>query len=134
MLRRLAAVMLLPFVVFATTAAALATTQVALAPVITQNVTGATIAALTDKLAGGLVHDADRTVVPAFRLADQAVPLGKIALTPLTPLVYPTYIAVPVQITVDGRVARTVTSGYRVQLYIHTAVAAHDLTPGALLA
>jgi flagella basal body P-ring formation protein FlgA len=134
MLRRLVAVMLLPFVVCATTAAALATSTVALAPVVTQNVSGSQIAALTDKLADGLVNDPDRTVVPAYKLADQAVPLGKVALTPLTPLVYPTYIAVPVQISVDGRVARTVTTGYRVQSFIHTAVAAHDLAPGTLLA
>lgn len=133
MLRRLVAVMLLPLVVCATAAAALATSTVALAPIITQDVSGAQIAALTDKLADGLVNDPDRSVVPAFRLADQAVPLGKVELTPLPPLVYPTYIAVPVQITVDGRVARTVTSGYRVQAYIHTAVAARDLAPGTLL-
>lgn len=134
MLRRLLAVMLLPFVVCATTAAALATTMVALAPIITQNVSGAQIAAVTDKLAYELVHDPDRSVVPAFRLTDQAVPLGKVEITPLAPLVYSTYIAVPVQIAVDGHVARTITSGYRVQQYIHTAVAAHDLTPGTLLA
>lgn len=134
MLRRLAAVMLLPFVVCTTTAAALATSTVALAPVVTQNVSGSQIAALTDKLADGLVNDPDRTVVPAYKLADQAVPIGKVALTTLTPLVYPTYIAVPVQISVDGRIARTVTSGYRVQTYIHTAIAAHDLAPGTLLA
>ena len=134
MLRRFVAVMLLPIVVCAASAVALATSTVALAPIVTQNVSGTQIAALTDKLADGLVHDADRTVVPAYRLADQAVPLGKVALTALSPLVYPTYIAVPVQITVDGRVARTVTSGYRVQSYIHTAVAARDLAPGTLLA
>ncbi|MGA2392453.1 MAG: flagellar basal body P-ring formation chaperone FlgA [Candidatus Lustribacter sp.] len=133
MLRRLAAVMLLPLVVSATAAAALAASTVALAPVVTQSVSGAQIAAVTDKLADGLVHDADRSVVPAFRLSDQAVPLGKVELTPLAPLVYPTYIAVPVQITVDGRLARTVTSGYRVQSFIHTAVAARDLAPGTLL-
>jgi len=134
MLRRLAAVMLLPFVVFATTAAALAApTTVALAAVNSQNVTGAQIAAITDKLANGLIHDVDRSVVPAYHLADQAVPLGHVEITPMPPLVYATYIAVPVQIAVDGRVAKTVTSGYRVQQYIHTAVAAHDLSPGALL-
>jgi len=134
MLRRLAAVMLLPFVVCTTTAAALAATTVALAPVVTQNVSGATIAAITDKLAYGLVHDPDRSVVPAFRVADQAVPLGQVEITPLKPLVYATYVAVPLQISVDGRVAKTITAGYRVQQYMHTAVAAHDLTPGALLA
>jgi flagella basal body P-ring formation protein FlgA len=133
MLRRLFAVMLLPLVVCTTTAAALAATMVALAPLVTQSVTSAQISAVTDKLAGGLIHDADRSVIPAFRLADQSVPLGKVEITPLPPLVYATYIAVPVQLVVDGRVAKTVTSGYRVQQFIHTAVAAHDLTPGALL-
>jgi len=133
MLRRLAAVMLAPFVAFATTAAALAATTVAPAPLVTQNVSGTQISALTDKIANGLVNDPDRAVVPAFHLADQAVPVGRVALAALTPLVYATYIAVPVQIDVDGRVAKTVTSGYRVQQFIHTAVAAHDLAPGALL-
>jgi flagella basal body P-ring formation protein FlgA len=133
MLRRFLAVMLLPLVVCTTTAAAIAATTVALAPLVTQNVTSAAISAVTDKLAGGLVNDVDRSVVPAFRLADQSVPLGKVEIMPLQPMVYATYIAVPVQLVVDGRVAKTVTSGYRVQQYIHTAVAAHDLTPGALL-
>jgi flagella basal body P-ring formation protein FlgA len=134
MLRRLAAVLLLPIVVCTATAAAwAATTTVALAPVIVQTVSGTQIAALTDKIAFGLVHDVDRSVVPAFRVADQTVPLGQVEITPLTPLVYATYVAVPLQIAVDGRVAKTITAGYRVQQYIHTAVAAHDLMPGALL-
>ena len=134
MLRRFAAVMLLPFVVCATTAVALAATSVvALAPIVSQSVAGTTIAAIADKLAFGLVNDPDRSIVPAFRVADQAVPLGAVEITPLKPLVYTTYVAVPLQITVDGRVAKTITAGYRVQQYIHTAVAAHDLTPGELL-
>jgi flagella basal body P-ring formation protein FlgA len=134
MLRRLAAVMLVPLVVCTTTAAAWsAPTTVALAPVIVQTVSGTEIAALTDKIAFGLIHDVDRSVVPAFRVADQTVPLGDVAITPLKPLVYATYVAVPLQIAVNGRVAKTITAGYRVQQYIHTAVAAHDLTPGLLL-
>lgn len=134
MLRRFAAVMLLPFVVCTTTAAALAASNVvALAPIVSQNVTEATIAAIADKLAFGLINDPDRSIVPAYRVADQAVPLGQVEITPLKPLVYATYVAVPLQITVNGRVAKTITAGYRVLQYIHTAVAAHDLTPGALL-
>ena len=134
MLRRFAAVMLLPFVVCATTAVALAATSVvALAPIVSQSVAGTTIAAIADKLAFGLVNDPDRSIVPAFRVADQAVPLGQVEITPLKPLVYATYVAVPLQIAVNGRVAKTITAGYRVQQYIHTAVAAHDLTPGELL-
>jgi flagella basal body P-ring formation protein FlgA len=135
MLRRLtAAVMLLPLVVCTTAAAAFAApVTLALAPVVVQNVAGTKIAAIADKLAFGVVKDPDRAVVPAFRLADQAVPLGQVEITALTPLVYATYVAVPLQITVDGRVAKTITAGYRVQQYIHTATAAHDLTPGAIL-
>jgi flagella basal body P-ring formation protein FlgA len=134
MLRRLAAVMLVPLVVCTTTAAAWsAPTTVALAPVIVQMVSGKQIATLTDKIATSLVRDVDRSIVPAFRIADQTVPLGDVELTPLTPLVYATYVAVPLQISVNGRVAKTITAGYRVQQYIHTAVAAHDLTPGVLL-
>jgi flagella basal body P-ring formation protein FlgA len=133
MLRRLAAVMLVPLAVCAATAAAWAATTVALAPLAVQYVTGARLAALSDKLVSGLIHDPDRDVVPAFRLADQTAPLGSVTLTALAPLVYTTYVAVPIQIAVDGRVAKTVTAGYRVEQFIHTAVAAHDLTPGTLL-
>ncbi len=131
MLRRLAAaVLLLSFVVCATTAAAFAATT----PVVSQNVSGTKLAEIADKFAFGLVHDADRAVVPAFRLTDQTVPLGRVEIAPLKPLVYATYLAVPLKITVDGRVAKTITAGYRVQQYVRTAVAAHDLVPGALLA
>jgi flagella basal body P-ring formation protein FlgA len=133
-LRRLAAAVLAPLVVLATTAAALAATTVALAPLAVQTVPGAQIAALADKLAFGSINDPDRAVVPAYRVADQAVPAGHVTVAPLVPLVYSTYVAVPVQIVVDGRVVKTVTAGYRVQQFIHTAVAARDLTPGTLLA
>jgi flagella basal body P-ring formation protein FlgA len=61
------------------------------------------------------------------------VPLGRLSIQAEAPQINPTYIAVPMQILVDGRVARTVVAGYRVQLYIHTAAAAHDLTPGEVL-
>ena len=135
MLRRLAAVMLLPFVVLCTaTAGALAASTVALAPVVVQYVPGKQIAAIADKLAFGLVKDPDRAIVPAFRLADQSVPLGTVEITPLTPFVNGTYVAVPLQISVDGRLAKTITAGYRVEQFIHTAVAARDLTPGTLIA
>jgi flagella basal body P-ring formation protein FlgA len=134
MLRRLAVAVLAPLVALATTAAALAATTVALAPLEVQTIPGSRIAALADKLALGLINDPDRSIVPAFRVADQAVPTGRVTVTPLAPQVFATYVAVPVQIDVDGRIAKTVTAGYRVQQYIHTAVAARDLTPGTLLA
>ena len=126
MLRALAAaLMLLPVMVSSMPAAAWAATTVALTQMAAQEVSGAQISALTDKLASGVISDPDRSVVPAFHLADQGVPAGKVELTTLSPLVYATYISIPVQITVDGRVAKTVMAGYRVQQYIHTAVATH---------
>jgi flagella basal body P-ring formation protein FlgA len=133
MLRSLAAALMLPLVVTTTCAAARATTSVAYVPVATQSIAGTRIAAITDKLANDLVHDADRSIVPAYHVQDQAVPLGDVAIATLTPQVYATYVAIPVQISVDGRVAKTIMAGYRVQQYIHTAVAAHDLTPGSIL-
>jgi flagella basal body P-ring formation protein FlgA len=135
MLRTIAAaLLLLPLVVSTTPAAAWATTTVAYAaPIAVQSVTGKSIAAITDKLANGLIQDVDRAVVPAFAVNDQAVPLGNVEITTLKPQVYATYVAIPVQIAVDGHVAKTIMAGYRVQQYIHTAVAAHDLAPGAIL-
>jgi flagella basal body P-ring formation protein FlgA len=41
---------------------------------------------------------------------------------------------VPVAIRIGGKLARTVVAGYRVTSYVHTAVAARDLAPGAVLA
>lgn len=134
MLRRFAAAaLLLPVMAFATTAAARSAAAVALAPMPVQSVPSARIANLADKLAYKLVDDPDRTVVPAYRLSDQTVPLGTLSIVALAPLVYSTYIAVPLQLVVDGRVAKTVTAGYRVEQFIHTAVAAQDLTPGTIL-
>jgi flagella basal body P-ring formation protein FlgA len=131
--RCLAAALLAPLVAFATAAAACAATTVALAPMPVQTLPGARIAALADKVALGLITDADRQIVPAFHPYDQTVPAGRVTLETLTPMVYSTYVAVPVQIDVDGRAVKTVTAGYRVAQFVHTAIAAHDLTPGTLL-
>jgi flagella basal body P-ring formation protein FlgA len=133
--RHLAAVLLVaaaPLVPAASTSAA----TVALAsdaPVKAQLVAGSRVAAIADRLVASLVTDPDRTVTPAFTVPDAEVPAGRLAITTGTPQVNPTYIAVPLQISVDGRIARTIVAGYRVQQYVHTAIAAHDLAPGAIL-
>jgi flagella basal body P-ring formation protein FlgA len=43
-------------------------------------------------------------------------------------------VTVPVTIDVDGRAARTLVAGYRVTVFVTATVAAHDLTPGTVLA
>lgn len=98
-----------------------------------QVVPAARLVAVADVTAQGLITDPDRQVVRAFALPGQTVPAGEIALATGRPIVNPTYIAVPVTITVDGKVARSIVAGYRVEQFVHTAVAARDLTAGAVL-
>ena len=100
----------------------------------TQVVAGARVAAVADKIAHGLVSGPDRSVAAAFAVADQSLPAGDVQLAPAgAPFVSATYVGVPVAIRVGGKLARTVVAGYRVTTYVHTAVAARDLAPGAVL-
>jgi len=103
------------------------------APLHVQTVPGERIAAIAGRIAGTLVAGPDRTLTPALRIVDQTVPAGTIAIETGTPQVYPSYVAVPVTIDVDGKAARTLVAGYRVTTYVTTVVAAHDLTPGTVL-
>jgi flagella basal body P-ring formation protein FlgA len=101
----------------------------------TQVVTGTRIAGLADKIAHALVTGPDRSIAPAYAVADQSLPAGDVQLAPAgSPFVTATYVGVPVAIRIDGKLARTVVAGYRVTTYVHTAVAARDLAPGAVLA
>jgi flagella basal body P-ring formation protein FlgA len=104
------------------------------APLHVQTVPGERIAAIADRIAGSLIAGPDRTLTPAFKIFDQTVPAGTIAIATGTPQVNPSYVAVPVTIDVDGKVARTLVAGYHVTTYVMTSVAAHDLTPGTVLA
>jgi flagella basal body P-ring formation protein FlgA len=100
----------------------------------TQVVAGARIVSLADRIAHGLSEGADRSLNPAFSVADQRVPSGEVAVVPGgAPYVNPTYVGVPVAIVVDGSVVRTVVVGYHVITYVETAVATHDLVPGTIL-
>jgi flagella basal body P-ring formation protein FlgA len=101
----------------------------------TQVVAGTRVAAVADKIAHALVSGPDRAVAPAYQLADQSLPLGAVQIGPAgTPFVSATYAGVPIAIRIDGKLARTVVAGYRITTYVHTAVAARDLAPGAVLA
>jgi flagella basal body P-ring formation protein FlgA len=103
------------------------------APLHVQTVPGERIAAIADRIAGTLVSGPDRSLTPAFKIFDQTVPAGTIAIATGTPQVTASYVAVPVTIDVDGKIARTLVAGYRVTTYVVTAVAAHDLAPGTIL-
>jgi flagella basal body P-ring formation protein FlgA len=81
-----------------------------------------------------LPHDADEKYVAAAIIPDQIVNAGTVALHADAPIASGTFVNVPVAIDVDGKVARTVYVGYRMQQYVQTAVAARDLDPGTVLA
>jgi flagella basal body P-ring formation protein FlgA len=134
-LRRLAAVLLVATAPLAAVASASAATVALANPALAaeQVVAGAHLSAIANKIAGGLITDPDRALIVATPVADQYVPRGAVAIEAQRPDVNPTYIAVPMRITVNGLVVRTVVAGYRIQQYVHTAVAARDLAPGEIL-
>jgi flagella basal body P-ring formation protein FlgA len=100
-----------------------------------QIVAGARVAAVADRIAHELVSGPDRSIAAAYQVADQNLPAGDVRIGAAgTPFVTQTYVGVPVGITVDGKLARTVMAGYRVTTYVRTAVAGRDLAPGAVLA
>ena len=99
-----------------------------------QIVRGTRVVAVADRLARALVGGPDRSIAPAFAVADQNVPAGDVAIAVAgSPTITATYVSVPVAIRVDGKLARTVVAGYRVTTYVDTAIAARDLSPGAVL-
>ncbi len=75
----------------------------------------------------------DAELVQAYPVPDQIVPAGAVTLAVGTAMYNPSYINVPVTIDVDGKFLRQVFVGYRIQQYVRTAVAAHDLVPGCVI-
>ena len=71
-------------------------------------------------------------VIPAG-MPDQLVGAGAVVLVAQAPLVTPSFVNVPIAIDLDGRIARVVYVGYRIERFVQTAVAAHDLAPGSRL-
>ena len=102
---------------------------------LTQTVAGTRVVDLATTVVKGLVTGPDRSAAPAFQVADQRVPLGDVTLViDGDPYVTATYVGVPVDIDVDGKLARRVMAGFRITTYVRTAVAAHDLAPGQVIA
>src|SRR5947209_11713877 len=99
----------------------------------TQRVSGKIIAQLAGDALKSLPADRYRAYVAATMVSDQVVPAGSVTMHAGTPVANPTFVNVPVEIDLNGSVARTVYVGYRVQQFVETAVAAHDIAPGSLL-
>lgn len=99
----------------------------------TQIVSGAQLASLAERIARTLVTDPNRALAPAFQIVDQSVPAGTVAIAPGTPQLNSSYVSVPIAITIDGKVARSVFAGFRITTYVRMPVAVHDLSPGLVL-
>lgn len=100
----------------------------------TQRIAGKRIEALVKPVAAKIPLSGDATLIAAFPIPDQTVPAGTIALHALPAMTTPSYVNVPVEIDLNGTYLRTVFAGYRVQQWVRTAVAAHDLIAGTVLA
>lgn len=99
----------------------------------TQRISGKTLEALAAKAVAGVKVGPNAQIVAAYNVPDQIVQAGNASLTVGAPAVSPTYVNVPIEVDVDGRYARIINVGYRVETFVTTAVATHDLVAGTVL-
>lgn len=100
----------------------------------TQRVSGSEFVALAKHAIGTIAVSGDSALVQAAPVRDQIVPAGALSLVVESPLATPTYVNIPIDVDVDGSFVRTVFVGYRMQQYVRTAVASHDLVAGTVIA
>ena len=99
----------------------------------TQVVAAARLFALAERAVHAAINAPDREVRAEYKFTDQVVPAGKVTIDVQAAQYNPTYIAIPLLLSVDGKPIRTLYCGYRIITYVHTAVAAHDLSAGSVL-
>jgi flagella basal body P-ring formation protein FlgA len=99
----------------------------------TQRIAGTVFERLAERAVAGISLPRDSKLIQASTIRDQIVEAGRVSLTAESPLVSPSYVNVPIDVDVGGAFARTIFVGYRVQRFVRTAVAAHDLVAGTVL-
>jgi flagella basal body P-ring formation protein FlgA len=98
-----------------------------------QRISGKTFEKLAKSAIATIDVPTDEALIQSAPIRDQIVGEGTVSLNVQPPMVTPSYINVPIQIDLDGNFTRTLFVGYRVQQYVHTAVASHDLVAGTVL-
>ncbi len=106
---------------------------VARAQTATQRIAGPRLEALAKPALARVHLGGDAELQRAFAVPDQIVPAGTLSLEVGSAIPTPAYVNVPITIDVNGRFIRQIFVGYRVQRFVRTAVAAHDLVPGSVL-
>lgn len=99
----------------------------------TQTVKGSSVEALATPISKAVRLIGDAELVQSYPVPDQIVPAGRVELVAQSAIITASYVNVPIVIDLNGRFLRQLFVGYRVQRYVQTAVATHDLVPGALL-
>jgi len=99
----------------------------------TQRIAGSRLTSIASHVVRGLPADPNAQPVLSNPIPDQVVGLGAVALVAQPALVTASFINVPISLMVDGRLARVVYVGYRVQHFVQTAIASHDLAPGTVV-
>jgi flagella basal body P-ring formation protein FlgA len=99
----------------------------------TQVLAGSRFDALAAPVSKTVHLDGDAALVQAYRVTDQIVPAGRVALVAQSAIVTPSFVNVPIEIDLDGRFLRQIFVGFRIDHFVQTAVATHDLVPGAIL-
>lgn len=99
-----------------------------------QSISGARFEHLAKQALARVPLTGDEALVQATSVRDQELGLGTVTLRVESPLVTPSFVNVPIDILLDGAFVRTYFVGYRVQQYVRTAVAAHDIVAGSVLA
>lgn len=99
----------------------------------TQRIPGTRLLALAKGALGSVHVTRNEALILAAPVTDQILGPGSVALRVESPLVTPSYVNVPIDILLDGSFVRTDFVGYRVQKYVRTAVATHDLIAGSVL-
>jgi len=100
----------------------------------TQKIDGTRFEALAKPIAHAVHLTGDSAITQAFSVPDQLVPQGALSLAAGNAMATSAYISVPIRISVDAHYIRTIFVGYRVQQFVTTAVAAHDLVPDSVIA
>jgi flagella basal body P-ring formation protein FlgA len=98
-----------------------------------QIVPAASIAAVADRAARSAVSDPQRALAAAFAVSDQQLPTGDLGIAAGAAQVNATYVSIPIALSIDGHVVRTIYAGYRITSFVRTTIAAHDIAPDAVL-
>ena len=99
----------------------------------TQTIAASRLSAVADKAVQNAVTGSDHAVHADYRFTDQRVPAGKLTIEAQSAQVNPTYVAIPLLISVDGKPVRTIYAGYRVITYVKSAMAVHALAANTVI-